>query len=102
VPACGRQGWGVKGIIAFELVHLFMEIEVKLFAIFQQYFPPGTGPYSCKLRLEREARAEDVLNYLKLPKEMPKILLLNGIQCKPESKLREGDVLSIFPPIGGG
>jgi sulfur carrier protein len=79
-----------------------MEIEVKLFAIFQRYLPPGSSPYSCKLRLESEAQVEDVVNYLNLPKEMPKILLLNGIRCKPESKLREGDVISIFPPLGGG
>jgi len=83
-------------------VHLFMEIEVKLFAIFQHYLPLGSGPYSCKLRLEIEAQVKDVLNYLNLPNEMPKILLLNGIQCKPDSRLREGDVLSIFPPLGGG
>jgi molybdopterin converting factor small subunit len=79
-----------------------MEVEVKLFAIFQDYLPQRSGPYSCKLRVESEAQVEDVLNYLNLPKGMAKILLLNGIQCKPESKLREGDVLSIFPPLEGG
>ena len=79
-----------------------MEIEVKLFAIFHRYLPKGGSPYSCKLKVEVESRVEDILNNLGLPKEMPKILLLNGVRCNPESKLREGDVLSIFPPLGGG
>lgn len=79
-----------------------MEIEVRLFAIFQRYLPQGRSPYSCKLKVEVESRVKDILNNLSLPEEMPKIILLNGVRCNPESKLREGDVLSIFPPLGGG
>ena len=79
-----------------------MDIEVKLFATFQKHLPSGHGPFSCKLRMEEKASVEDVLKHLDLPREMPKILLLNGVRCQAESKLKEGDVLSIFPPLGGG
>ena len=39
---------------------------------------------------------------LKIPDELPKIILINGAQKKPESELSDGDELSMFPPISGG
>lgn len=79
-----------------------MEIEVKLFATLQKYLPGGSGSHSCRLQMGGEAQVKDVLARLDLAMEMPKIILLNGLRCDSESKLKEGDVLSIFPPVGGG
>jgi len=79
-----------------------MEIEVRLFATLQKYLPGGSGSYSCRLQMGDESQVKDVLIRVDLPTEMPKIILLNGIRCDFESKLKEGDVLSIFPPLGGG
>ena len=30
------------------------------------------------------------------------ILLVNGIYSPPEQELKDGDVVSLFPPVGGG
>ena len=79
-----------------------MEIEVKLFATLQKYLPGGSGAHSCRLEMGEEAQVKDVFVRLDLPAEMPKIVLLNGLRCDLESRLKEGDVLSIFPPVGGG
>ena len=35
-------------------------------------------------------------------RQTPKILLVNGKYAPKDSVLRPGDVLSIFPPVGGG
>ena len=79
-----------------------MEIEVRLFATLQKHLPPGSGPYSCRLHMGDESRVMDVLTRLSLPAELPKILLVNGVKCNGEATLKDGDVLSVFPPLGGG
>jgi molybdopterin converting factor small subunit len=33
---------------------------------------------------------------------MPKIILVNGIHGTKGQTLKEGDVVSIFPPVAGG
>ena len=30
------------------------------------------------------------------------ILLINGIYSPPEQELKDGDIVSLFPPVGGG
>ena len=79
-----------------------MEIEVRLFAILQKHLPPGSSPYSCRLHMGDESRVMDVLTRLSLPAELPKILLVNGVKSGDETTLKDGDVLSVFPPLGGG
>ncbi len=79
-----------------------MEIEVKLFATLRDYLPKGSSRFSCKMEVEGSTRVEDILSRLKIPEEMPKIILINGVHGKKEQVLKEGDVLSIFPPVAGG
>ena len=79
-----------------------MEIEVKLFATLRDYLPKGSGRFSCKVEVDGHTRIQDILSKLKIPDEIPKIILINGIHGKKEQILKEGDVLSIFPPVAGG
>ena len=79
-----------------------MEIEVKLFATLRDYLPKGSSRFSCKMEIDGQTQVQDILSKLKVPEEIPKILLVNGIHAKKEQILKEGDVLSIFPPVAGG
>ncbi len=79
-----------------------MQIEVKLFATLRDYLPKGSSRFSCKMEIESSTRVQDILSRLKIPDEMPKIILINGVHGKKEQTLKEGDVLSIFPPVAGG
>jgi len=79
-----------------------MEIEVKLFATLRDYLPKGSDRFSCKLRVDGHARIKDVLTKLKIPDDISKIILVNGIHGKNDQVLKEGDVVSIFPPVAGG
>ena len=79
-----------------------MEIEVKLFATLRDYLPRGSTRFSCKMEIDGETKVQDLLEKLKIPEEFPKIILLNGVHAKKEQTLKEGDVLSIFPPVAGG
>ena len=79
-----------------------MKLEIKLFANFREFLPPGTEKYTCWLELEEGATIGQVLEKLKIPDDIPMITLVNGLHRTFEDRLQPGDVLSVFPPVGGG
>ncbi len=74
-----------------------MEIKVKLFATLRE----NRGK-EVSLELEEGATAEDALKKLEIPKKDVAILMINGRDDDPGKELKDGDLLSIFPPVGGG
>jgi sulfur carrier protein len=79
-----------------------MEIEVKLFATLRDFLPEGSSRFSCRMEIDGKTRVLDILLKLKIPEEMPKIILVNGVHGKKDQVLNDGDVLSVFPPVAGG
>ena len=79
-----------------------MKIEVKLFATLRDYLPKGSGQFSCKVEIDSADTVRDVLEKLKIPEELPKIILVNGVHSNLDRVLKFGDVLSVFPPVAGG
>jgi molybdopterin synthase sulfur carrier subunit len=79
-----------------------MEIEVKLFATLRDYLPNGSDQFSCKLEVNSTDTVGDVLKKLKIPEEIPKIILVNGVHSNLDRVLKLGDILSVFPPVAGG
>ncbi len=79
-----------------------MQIEVKLFATLRDFLPEGSDRFSCRMEIDGQTRVQDILSRLKISEEMPKIILVNGIHGKKDQLLKEGDVLSVFPPVAGG
>ena len=72
-------------------------IEVRLFATFRegrkkiyQMDPAGL------------TKASDVLDILRIPREEVAIYLINGRHSSMDDAIHDGDVLAIFPPVGGG
>jgi molybdopterin converting factor small subunit len=37
-----------------------------------------------------------------LPEDVPRVVLLNGVQHTDDPQLGDGDVIVVFPPIAGG
>ena len=72
-------------------------IEVRLYATLRE----GRGKI-VMLEPEKAANARAVLNFLEIPVEDVAILLINGFHKKPEDTVKDGDVLALFPPVGGG
>lgn len=72
-------------------------IEVRLFANLRKgrekvYF---MDPESVKT-------VQDVMDALSIPRDDVNILLVNGFHQKPETKLKNEDIVSLFPAVGGG
>lgn len=74
-----------------------MEIEVRLFATFRR-----DRWKNKKILLDNNITIQDVLKYLEIKEEALGIALVNGRHSQSNSVLKDGDVLALFPPIGGG
>ncbi len=78
-----------------------MKITIKLFATLREYLKEDEKGVKV-LDVHENTTVKEVLGLLKIPNEIPKIILINGKQKDFEDTLKDGDTLSVFPPIAGG
>lgn len=74
-----------------------MEIKVRLFATFRE-----NREKEMWMNLHEGSTPMDILEKLNITKEEVAILLINGRDGDFVVQLKERDVMSIFPPVGGG
>ena len=72
-------------------------IEVRFFATLRD----GRGKVT-QLNAAEAATAGDILRLCGIQPEEVAILLINGFHSKPENVVKDGDVVSLYPPVGGG
>lgn len=74
-----------------------MEVNVKLFATLRD------GRFKEeKANINENTQISDVISKYNIPKEEVKICLVNGRDADLNQTLKNGDTLSLFPPVGGG
>ncbi len=74
-----------------------MKVVVKLFANLRDF-----GPKYQELELPENTNLEDLVKKLGIPIDYPMIKLINGDFADFKTLLKEGDTVSLFPPIAGG
>jgi len=76
-----------------------ISVTVKFFAILRQY-----GPEKEILTIPKDSTVKLLFNKYNIPKnERRAIILVNGRPHKDlNTVIKDGDLISIFPPIGGG
>lgn len=74
-----------------------MNITVKLFATLRDF-----GPEIEEMSVSENSTVESVVRSLNLPENITLLIIVNGIHSDPQKILKEGDVLALFPPVGGG
>jgi sulfur carrier protein ThiS len=79
-----------------------VEVEVHLFANLADYGPPGTRGGAARVELPAGATVHDLLRRLRIPDEVPRLLLVNGRDVDPAATLRPGDTVDVLPPLVGG
>jgi sulfur carrier protein ThiS len=79
-----------------------VEVEVHLFANLADYAPPGSREGAARVDVPAGATLADLLRRLRIPDELPHLLLLNGHDALPTARLHPGDVVSVLPPLAGG
>ena len=75
-----------------------MKLEVRLFA----YLRDGRGKKVFLDIMPGETTVQDVLNILNIDAKEASIVLINGQDSRLSACFKEGDYLSLFPPVGGG
>ena len=72
-------------------------IEVRLFAGLRQgrqkIYQMESDPIST---------VQDIMDRLSIDRKEVNILLINGFHQKPETEVKDGDIVSLFPAVGGG
>lgn len=84
-----------------------MNIEVRTFINFKGYLPPDAQDGKAVLSIKDGSTFSDLLKVLGIPMDEPRIVVLNGVSqgTAPEVNTRvlnEGDIVALFPPLGGG
>ena len=76
-----------------------MKINVRLLFDLKQHSPTGEPEFNLDLK---HATVAELLNQLGIPIKLRKVVLVNGRPAHPEQKLRDNDLLVVFPPVTGG
>ncbi|KXG75255.1 MoaD/ThiS family protein [Thermotalea metallivorans] len=74
-----------------------MDIRIKLFATLRH----GRGK-ELSISLEQGATPKDAIGMLEIAEKDIAILLINGRDGTLDQPLADGDIVAIFPPVGGG
>lgn len=84
-----------------------MKITFKLFATLTDYLPPeARRANQMELDIAPDTPLAAVYEPFGLPPKLVHLVLVNGKYIAPEARgntrLQEGDVLAIWPPVAGG
>jgi len=81
-----------------------ISVSVKIHHGFKQFLPKGmTGGNPFDIFLEDHTAVGDLLlDKIKLPLDMPKLILINGLHSQEQQTLKDGDKVSLFMPMAGG
>lgn len=74
-----------------------MQITVKLFATLR-----NNREKEMTMDLDPNATPKDIIERLNIAQEEAAIIMINGRGAKLDTVLRDNDIVSIFPPVGGG
>ena len=72
-------------------------IEVRLFAGLRQ----GRQKIY-QMEPDSISTVQDIMDRLSIDRKEVNILLINGFHQKPETQVKDGDIVSLFPAVGGG
>ena len=84
-----------------------MQVELKLFMGFREYLPADSDGGKTMVSLKEGSTIVDLLNTVGIPSNKPKVLVINeasyGMSQEVNARaLEDGDVIAVFPPVGGG
>ena len=79
-----------------------MHITVKLFATLVRFNNGSRSGRPFEIDLPDGSLVKDLIDLLKIPPQETHVVFINNIIEEHDSKLKDGDVVGLFPPVGGG
>jgi molybdopterin converting factor small subunit len=78
-----------------------VKVEVRLFATLATFLPTQSRGHVA-LELDDRATLADLVSALGIPDDLSHVALVNGEDAAHDRRLRDGDVVDLFPPLAGG
>jgi len=75
-----------------------MGIEIKCFATLAKFVPENGDDYP----IDKGETIQSLLGKLGIPVEDVSLFFVNSARSYPETELKDGDRVGLFPPVGGG
>ncbi|UCD85525.1 MAG: MoaD/ThiS family protein [Deltaproteobacteria bacterium] len=75
-----------------------MKVTIKIGSYLRHYIKK----HQITLDLEEGVSVEEALKGISVPEKIPLLILVDGNHQRKDYILKEGEVLSVYPPIGGG
>jgi molybdopterin converting factor small subunit len=79
-----------------------MQVIVRFLATFREFCPAEARQGTFRVTVAERETVRGLLKRLALPEDVPRIILVNGQHAADDHRLREGDVVSVCPPLVGG
>ena len=80
-----------------------IEVTIKIHQGFQKYLPAGYTAKDFKRSIPEGSTVEYLLiDQIGLPKDVPKLMIVNGIHAKPSQVILHEDRVAVFLPMAGG
>ena len=83
-----------------------MHITLKLFATLAAHLPPGAKLNQAQVEAEEGCTVLGLIERFQVPPALCTLVLVNGVFVTPGQLatriVESGDVLAIWPPVGGG
>lgn len=79
-----------------------MKVEVRFFATLTPYLPPGSRDGAAIVDVPDGVTPGELIDRLGIPRDLDRIVLVNGTDASADLPLRERDVVTLFPPLAGG
>ena len=79
-----------------------MRVTVKLFATLVRYKDGSRAGKPFEMELPEDSVIQNLIDALKIPAEETHVVFINNIIEDVHSSLKDGDVVGMFPPVGGG
>jgi molybdopterin converting factor small subunit len=79
-----------------------VKVTVRLLATFRDFLPQDAVRSALCVDVDESATVQALLEGLGVPHDLPSIVLVNGRYAAEHSRLTDGDVVSVFPPLIGG
>lgn len=79
-----------------------MRVQVRLFASLRKYLPAGYAGDTLAVDVRDGATVTDVITALGMAPDHAKMIVSDNQQLELSSPLRDGQEVSLFPPLAGG
>ncbi|MCG8507912.1 MAG: MoaD/ThiS family protein [Rhodospirillales bacterium] len=75
-----------------------MPITLKCFATLTDHQPPGDGA----VEITEGETVGDIVDRLGIPREIVALVFVNNLRCTLDAEVHDGDMVGLFPMVGGG